>query len=94
MKTIALVSLLALGLCAGCHTQYDIRMTNGQVITSRGKPHFDKDSNRYMFINANGDQDSISSLRVSQIAPQSMDQDDTSSKKFIPVQQQSQGYHK
>lgn len=72
MKKIFPALLLALIVCAGCASHYDITLNNGMVITSHGKPHLDKDKGRYLFTNASGQPDSISILRVRQIAPHSM----------------------
>lgn len=72
MKKHLFALLLALAACAGCATHYDITLNNGTVIAARGRPHLDKDKGRYLFTNGDGQADSISVLRVRQIAPHSM----------------------
>ncbi len=72
MKKNLLVLMFALAACAGCATHYDITLNNGMVLTTHGKPHLDKEKGRYLYTDASGKPDSISVLRVRQIAPHSM----------------------
>lgn len=72
MKKNLLAFVLILAVCAGCSTHYDITLNNGMVITAHGKPHLDKEKGRYLYTDASGKPDSVSVLRVLQIAPQSM----------------------
>src|SRR5579872_4574476 len=83
MKTIALFFLLTLLVCAGCANHYDITLSNGTVITAKGKPRLDEKRHIFFFTDANGKTNVIPEFRVTQIAPQSMAGDD--SKKFDPV---------
>ena len=72
MKKNVLILLLALFVCAGCASHYDITMNNGMVVTAHGKPHLDKEKGRYIYTDASGKPASVSILRVREIAPQSM----------------------
>ena len=72
MKKNILFLLLALFVCVGCASHYDITLNNGMVVTSHGKPHLDKDKGRYIYTDASGKPASVSVLRVREIAPQSM----------------------
>lgn len=72
MKKNLLALVFALAVCAGCATHYDITLINGMVITAHGKPHLDKEKGRYLYTDASGKPDSVSVLRVLQIAPHSM----------------------
>jgi hypothetical protein len=82
MKTFFLALLLA-AACAGCATRYDVTLTNGQVVTTRGKPHLSPDKNEWLFTDASGKPDRVPAGNVSQVAPQSMDTDNPT--KFNPV---------
>jgi hypothetical protein len=71
MKALLLL-VPALGLmivCAGCARNYNITTTSGRVITSRGKPHYDKEGAVFVFTDANGQERQIPAGSVSQIAP-------------------------
>jgi hypothetical protein len=72
MKKSLLSFLLSTLVCAGCAVHYDITQTNGMVITAIGKPHLDKEKERYLFKNAKHEQDSIPRIKVIRIAPHSM----------------------
>lgn len=82
MKALPLLGL-ALGvvfLCAGCARNYNITTTSGRVITSRGKPHYDKESSAFIFTDATGQERRIPAGSVRQIAPGSDNSDPTSFK--------------
>ncbi len=82
----ALWLLTVLTLCAGCASHYNIKLTNGEVITSRGKPKLDKDKNGYYFTDAAGNPDYISLGRVEEIQPQSWKKKyDEKSSNFLPA---------
>jgi hypothetical protein len=86
MKTTTLFLFLILAACGGCATRYDMTLTNGAVITSKGKPHLNADKNMYIFRDVTGRTNAIPAANISQIAPQSMASDDTTTtKKFNPV---------
>jgi hypothetical protein len=71
MKKILPV-LLLVAVCAGCSTQYRLTLTNGDVITSRGKPKYDAEKGCYYFKDANGETNMIFAGKVREIAPASM----------------------
>jgi hypothetical protein len=78
--------ILGLALCltflaAGCARNYNITTNSGRVITSRGKPHYDKANSVFVFTDARGEQSSIPAGSVRQIAPAS---DATSTTGFDP----------
>ena len=78
--------LLALTLCAGCTSHYNITVNNGEVITSRGKPKLDKEHTGYYFTDASGNPDYVSLGRVQEIEPQSWKKKyDDKSFKFLPA---------
>ena len=68
-KNIFLLVMTAC-LSAGCASPYKITMTNGAVITSKGKPKLDKSNNTYNFVDTMGRTNSIPSFRIRQIEPQ------------------------
>jgi hypothetical protein len=72
MKKIVLVLLLATFVCAGCATRYNIALTNGDVITARGKPKFDQAKGGFYYKDGQGNPAYISGGRVREVAPASM----------------------
>jgi uncharacterized protein YceK len=48
MKRIVLL-LPVIALLSGCSTQYNITLQNGQVITSIGKPVYDKENGVFIY---------------------------------------------
>jgi hypothetical protein len=85
MKSV-LWLLLALALCAGCASRYNITLNNGDVITARGKPKLDKEHSGYFFTDAAGNPDYISLGSVREIAPRSWKKKyDDQSFKFLPA---------
>ena len=65
-----LVLVMTACLFAGCASPYKVTMTNGAVMTSKGKPKLDKSNNTYTFVDTMGRTNSIPSFRISQIEPQ------------------------
>ena len=65
-----LVLAMTACLCAGCASTYKVTMTNGAVMTSKGKPKLDKSNNTYNFVDTMGRTNSIPSFRIRQIEPQ------------------------
>ena len=61
--------VMTAGLCAGCASPYKITMTNGAVITTKGKPKLNKANNTYTFIDSMGRTNSVPSFRIRQIEP-------------------------
>ena len=84
MKKLSLALVLSVVVCAGCATRYSMTLSNGEVITTKGKPHLSADKNEWLFTAANGQAGHIPAGGVSQISPQSMDNDDKPNK-FNPV---------
>jgi Bacterial protein of unknown function (DUF903) len=78
---------MVLTLCAGCASHYNIKLTNGETITSRGKPKLDNDKNGYFFKDASGQQEYISLGRVEEISPQGWKKkyDEKDSFKYLPA---------
>ena len=69
------LTLVVAFLTAGCTHHYNIITNNGRVITTRGKPHYDKPNSVFVFTDVRGEKRTISAGSVMQIAPAS----DTSS---------------
>ena len=68
MKTFPLCGLLlALSLAAGCVSRYDVTLTNQRVITSHGKPKFNKENNTFRFKDAEGREHVVPSFNVREI---------------------------
>jgi len=72
MKKNALILLLAAFVCAGCATRYNISLTNGDVITARGKPKFDQTKGGFYYKDGQGNPAFVSGGRVREVAPASM----------------------
>jgi len=83
MKTPLLFGLLAgvALLASGCARFYNITTNNGRVITSRGKPRYDKENSVFVFTDLRGQRQTVPSGSVAQIAPAS---DKSSPQKFNP----------
>ena len=84
MKRISLLLLLALTLCAGCASRYNITLNNGDIVTAKGKPKYDKQRNGYLYNDALGNTNYISAFRVREIAPASHSKSDDGG--FLPTQ--------
>ena len=82
MKNLFAVLVLAAVVCSGCHSTYNIRLSNGDIITAKGKPRLDKQRNAWVYKDASGQLNGIPAGRVSEVSPQSIDED--SKKQFIP----------
>ena len=70
MKRLVLLFLLA-AMCGGCRSTYNITLNNGMVITSKGKPKYDKDKGTFYYTDALGQEQHISMTAVRRIEPQS-----------------------
>ena len=77
MKTTVLSFLFLLFIGAGCATRYDMTLSNGMVITAKGKPRVDEKRHVIFFTDALGKTNSIPEFRVTQITPHSLAGDDT-----------------
>lgn len=79
MKALPLF-VLALGVAlagAGCSRFYNITTNSGRVMTSRGKPHYDKENAVFVFKDVHGEERRIPAGSVSGIAPASDKADTT-----------------
>jgi hypothetical protein len=72
MKKFLPVVFLALAACAGCTTTYNLTLTNGEVITARGKPKYDSQNGVYFYKSVNGQTNFVFAAKVREIAPTSM----------------------
>jgi hypothetical protein len=67
-----LAALLLAALClTGCVRRYTITLNNGNQITSRGKPQYDRATGTVNFTNARGEPDRLPAGSVRQISPAS-----------------------
>ena len=68
----ALFPLLIVSLClvCGCAQHYNITLNNNNMMTSRGKPKYDKTNDTFKFKDDYGRLVSIPAFRVKEIAPQ------------------------
>jgi len=79
MKALPLLGL-ALGimlLFVGCARNYNIITTSGRVMTSQGKPKYDRENSVFVFKDVHGEERSIPAGSVRQIAPGSDKSDPT-----------------
>ena len=81
MKKNALVLLLVVTVCAGCATRYNISLTNGDVITARGRPKYDQTKGGFYYTDGLGNPAFVSGGRVREVAPASMSNDS----QFLPM---------
>jgi hypothetical protein len=68
MKLLPLLIALSL-LLTGCVQRYQITLTNGNTITTRGKPKLNKETGAYMFNDTEGKPSSLPAFRIKQIEP-------------------------
>ncbi|MBX9915490.1 MAG: YgdI/YgdR family lipoprotein [Pseudomonadaceae bacterium] len=66
MKKILLAACCLLSL-TGCSSEYIIATTDGQLITTSGKPKLDKDTDMYRFEDSEGRDQQIQKATVKQI---------------------------
>ena len=59
---------------SGCAPRYNVTMTNGMVVTARGKPKYDKKTGAYTFKDAKGQTMSVPGFRVKEIAPPGLEE--------------------
>jgi hypothetical protein len=69
MKFSVLILAVAAAAVAGCSTRYSIIMTNGSMITAKGKPQLDKSGAGYWFMDASGKKQYISMGSVREVGP-------------------------
>jgi hypothetical protein len=71
MKYIILLLLAGcVGLGAGCAQHYNITLTNNNMISTVGKPKYDKATDTYQFQDSFGRPGSVPAFRIKEIAPQ------------------------
>lgn len=88
MKLTSLIFLMAVLACAGCATRYDMKLTDGSIISSKGKPHLDGTRHVIYFKDGMGRTNAIPEFRVVEIAPHSTMSKEDETKKFNPVVKQ------
>lgn len=66
MKKLILATCCVLGL-AGCSSEYIIATTDGQLISTDGKPRLDEDTGMYRFEDSEGRDQQIQKDTVKQI---------------------------
>ena len=64
-------------LCAGCAQHYNITTTSGHVITTHGKPRYDKAHQCFVYTDAMGVKRAMPAGSVTLVAPASDRQDRT-----------------
>jgi hypothetical protein len=70
-STHLLLPMIALAcLATGCVSHYNITLTNNNVMSTRGKPKYDKATDTYQFKDAFGRPASVPAFRIKEIAPQ------------------------
>lgn len=88
MKLLSFIFLVVLLACAGCASRYDMKLTDGTIISTRGKPHVDATRHVIYFKDAMGRTNAIPEFRVVEVAPHSAMVKDDETKKFNPVTKQ------
>ena len=68
----ALLPLLIACLClgCGCAQHYNITLSNNNMMSSRGRPKYDKATDTFKFKDSYGRMLSVPAFRVKEIAPQ------------------------
>ena len=69
-KYLLLLAMSLTCFATGCVTHYNITLTNNNMISTRGKPKYDKATDTYKFTDAFGRPGSIPAFRIKEIAPQ------------------------
>ena len=71
MKTSLFLLLIGLVcLASGCAQHYNITLSNNNMMSSRGKPKYDKTTDSFKFTDGYGRPMSVPAFRVKEIAPQ------------------------
>ncbi len=71
MKTSLFLLIIGLAsLVAGCAQHYNITLSNNNMMSSRGKPKYDRTTDSFKFKDDYGRLVSIPAFRVKEIAPQ------------------------
>jgi len=66
MKNVLIAALCSLAL-AGCSSEYIITTTDGQMLTSDGKPQLDKDTGMLEFTDSEGRKQQVPQSSVKQM---------------------------
>lgn len=79
MKALPFFALIlgAAIFCAGCVRNYNVTTNSGRVITSRGKPKYDKENSVFVFTDTTGQVRRMPAGSVKLIAPASDKPEDT-----------------
>jgi hypothetical protein len=72
MKRILSVVLFALVVCAGCASNYSIILTNGDVLSSHGKPTYNPQDGYYYYKSIYGETNRVFGAKVREVGPASM----------------------
>ena len=67
--TIVLLGLAVLTAVAGCAPRYKVTLTNGNVMTTRGKPKLDPEQGVYRFKDTQGKPGYLPQLKIKEIEP-------------------------
>ena len=62
--TLALVSL-----ATGCMNRYEITLSSGGIITTKGKPKYDKATDTFRFTDLKGQSRHVPAISVKEVAP-------------------------
>ena len=65
-----LLSLLGVLLLVGCARHYNITLSNNNVLTSKGKPHYNKTNETYEFKDSLGKPVVVPAFKVKEIEAQ------------------------
>ena len=63
--------MLAAALCGGCRSAYKMTLTDGSVMTVRGKPQYDASRGCFIYRDGNGNKQMISAVTVREVKPNS-----------------------
>jgi hypothetical protein len=69
MKLIASLVLICLVFTPGCVRRYEVTLTNQRVITTHGKPKYDKEQSTFRFKDSEGRVHVVPAFTVREIAP-------------------------
>ncbi len=69
MKKFVLLGLFAAAVLTGCAGRYNMTLTNGNIITTRGKPKLDDTKRVYLYKDSQGRPGSVPVFRVQEIEP-------------------------
>jgi hypothetical protein len=71
LSPMSLLLVVCALLTGGCARFYNITTNSGRVVTSRGKPHYDRENSVIVFTDVRGERRTLPAGSVSQIAPAS-----------------------